>query len=165
VFVVLFFKAKMGRLQSTFPRCRALTSRRGPDQQRTKDSGGVLSYSILIVDDNALVRHTLRACIEQDSVLQACGEAMDGEVAVRKVKELRPDIVILDLQMPVMNGLDAARQIKQLSPKTAMLMLTMYKSQELVNEAHAAGIKMVLSKFEGNSQRLLSSLKSLCHAC
>jgi len=84
-----------------------------------------LPHTILIVDDNATMRRSLRSWIEQESDWQVCGEAEDGKVAVDKVKELLPDIVILDLQMPVMNGLEAARQITLFSPGTAMVMFTM----------------------------------------
>ena len=86
-------------------------------------------HSILIVDDSALIRHSLRSCIEQDGNWEICGEAENGKIAVERVKELRPDVVILDLQMPVMDGLEAARQISRLAPNTAMLMSTMYNCQ------------------------------------
>ena len=68
-----------------------------------------MPYSVLIVDDSALIRHSLRSCLEQDPEWRVCGEAEDGKVAVEKVEELHPDVVILDLQMPVMDGLAAAR--------------------------------------------------------
>ena len=67
-------------------------------------------------------------------------------VAVQKVRELHPDVVILDFQMPVMNGIEAARQIALLAPNTAVVMLTMHNVEELSKQARAAGIKDVLSK-------------------
>jgi hypothetical protein len=70
-----------------------------------------MSHTILIVDDSSLIRHTLRSFIEQTNEWQVCGEAENGAVAIEKVKELHPDVVILDLQMPVMDGLEAAGQI------------------------------------------------------
>lgn len=84
-----------------------------------------MSHKILIVDDNALMRHTLRSCIEQNGDWQVCAEAENGKVAIEKVKELRPDMVILDMPMPVMNGLEAARAISRLVPNTPMVMFTM----------------------------------------
>jgi two-component system, NarL family, response regulator NreC len=120
-----------------------------------------LPYSILIADDNALIRHFLRFCIEQDGNWEVCGEAENGKIAVERVKELHPDIVILDFQMPVMDGLEAARQISRLAPNTAMLMFTMYHCEQLVKEAQAAGIKEVLSKSDGAAVHLLASLNDL----
>lgn len=70
--------------------------------------------TILIVDDNSAVRHSLRCCIEQNPNWRVCGKAENGKVAVEKVTGLHPDIVILDLAMPVMNGFEAARQIRGL---------------------------------------------------
>ena len=75
-----------------------------------------------------------------------CGEAENGKVAVEKVIGLHPDIVILDLAMPVMNGFEAARQIRGTAPATAMLMFTMHNSRQFLKDAQAAGIKDVLSK-------------------
>ena len=71
-----------------------------------------MSNTVLLVDDSELVRHSLRACIEENSDWQVCGEAENGQVAVEKVRELKPDVVILDLQMPVMDGLEATQKIR-----------------------------------------------------
>ena len=110
------------------------------------------------------MRRSLRSWIEQESDWQVCGEAEDGRVAVDKVKELLPDIVILDLQMPVMNGLEAARQISRLAPNTAMLMFTLYSGEQLLKDAQAAGIKDVVSKSNGAAEHLLASLRTICAA-
>ena len=120
-----------------------------------------MSRSILIVDDSALIRHSLRACIERNPDWTVCGEAENGKVAVEKVEKLRPDVVILDLAMPVMNGLEAARQIRHVAPHTAMLMLTMHSCGQLFKDAQAVGIKDVLSKSEGAEHHLLASLRSI----
>ena len=117
--------------------------------------------SILIVDDSAIVRHALRSCIEQTSDWEVCGEAENGKVAVDRVKELHPDVVILDLQMPVMDGLEAAGQINLIAPNTTMLMFTMHNSEQLLKIAPAAGIKEVLSKSDRLAEYLLASLKRL----
>jgi DNA-binding NarL/FixJ family response regulator len=121
-----------------------------------------LSNTILIVDDNAIIRHRLRACIEQKSGWKVCGEAENGKVAVQKVRELQPDLVILDFQMPVMNGLDAARQITTIAPDTPMVMFTMHSCEELLRDAKAAGIKDVFSKSDGVPEHLLASLSTVC---
>jgi DNA-binding NarL/FixJ family response regulator len=120
-----------------------------------------MSHTILIADDSALIRHSFRSCIEHNSDWQICAEAENGKVAVEKVRELHPDLVILDLQMPVMNGLEAARQIAIVAPHTTMVMFTMYESKELAHDAHAAGIKDVFSKFDQVENHLLASLRNV----
>ena len=114
---------------------------------------------ILIVDDSSILRHSIRSCIEENSTWQVCGEAENGKVAVEKVIELHPDLVLLDLSMPVMNGLDAARRIASLSPHTIMVMFTMHKSLQLLKSARSAGIKAVLCKSEGDLDHLIDSLR------
>jgi two-component system, NarL family, response regulator NreC len=121
-----------------------------------------VAFSILIVDDSAQLRYALRSWIEREKDWEICGEAENGKAAVEKVKELRPDVVILDLEMPVMNGLEAGREIAQLSPDTAMVMFTMHCSEQLVKAARAVGIKEVVSKSTGNPDHLLSVLRSAC---
>jgi DNA-binding NarL/FixJ family response regulator len=120
-----------------------------------------MAHRILIVDDNTAIRQCLRSSIERQKDLQVCGEAENGERAVAKVKELTPDLVILDLQMPVMNGLDAARRIAQVAPQLPMLMFTMYSSEYLVTEARAAGIKDVFSKSDGIAGGLISAIQEI----
>jgi DNA-binding NarL/FixJ family response regulator len=120
-----------------------------------------MSHTILLVDDSELIRHCLRLCIEQNSDWEICGEAENGKTAVEKVTELHPDVVILDLQMPVMDGLEAARQISHLAPSTAMVMFTAYDCEPLSQDAHDAGIKDVFSKFDRVADHLLASLEDL----
>ncbi len=74
-------------------------------------------------------------------VLEACDEASNGEEAVELAQESRPDLIILDITMPVMNGLDAARKIRQFSPETPILILTMHKSKQLMEEAQKIGVR------------------------
>jgi DNA-binding NarL/FixJ family response regulator len=120
-----------------------------------------LKHTILIVDDSALIRRSLRSFIEKRSDWGICGEAENGQVAVEKVQQMHPDVVILDLQMPVMNGLESARQINQLAPETAMLMFTMHNSDELQIAARTAGIRQVLSKSDAATDQLMNSLKDV----
>jgi DNA-binding NarL/FixJ family response regulator len=120
-----------------------------------------MSCNVLIVDHSARIRHALRSSIEQTRDWQVCGEAANGKVAVEKVRQMRPDVVILDLQMPFMDGLEIARQINLLAPNTAMLMFTMRNCEQLLKYAPAAGIRDVLSKSDGLAEHLLACLKSL----
>jgi DNA-binding NarL/FixJ family response regulator len=105
-----------------------------------------MSFRILIVDDDAVVRRMLRISIEQDTEWSVCGEAENGQIAVERVKEWNTDTVILDLQMPVMNGIEAARHISSIAPQTTMVMLTLHDSEHLWREAQKVGIERVFSK-------------------
>jgi DNA-binding NarL/FixJ family response regulator len=121
-----------------------------------------VSVKVLIADDNAVIRRSLRSLIENHPRCWVCGEAENGEVAVEKVEELHPDVVILDLQMPVMNGLEAARRISFGFPDTLILMVTMYSGEQLLSEARSAGAQDVLSKTCEISKQLLASLDQAC---
>jgi DNA-binding NarL/FixJ family response regulator len=116
---------------------------------------------ILIVDDSSMMRRALRRWIEQNPNWKVCAEAPNGAVAIEKVKELLPDLVILDLSMPVMNGLEAARHIKEIAPTTPMVMFTMYVNDALTKDAQDAGIQCVVSKTESVVNQLITSISSL----
>ena len=119
-----------------------------------------MSHRILIVDDSAIIRHSIRICIEHNTDWEVCGEAENGKVAIEKVRQLRPDVVTLDWQMPVMNGLEAAREISRIAPLAILLMITLHENLLLTEEAQAAGIKEVLSKADGVSEHLIASLRN-----
>jgi DNA-binding NarL/FixJ family response regulator len=121
-----------------------------------------MKHTVLIVDDNSVIRSSLRSWIEANADFQVCGEAENGMVAVEKVEEMHPDIVILDLQMPVMDGLEAARKISHIAPDTAMVMFTMHPSRELLKVAQAAGVRDVVSKTDQLSEGLLVALRQIC---
>ena len=116
---------------------------------------------ILIVDDSPMIRRLVRSTVETNTDWQVCGEAENGEVAIVMVTKLKPDLVILDLIMPVMDGLEAARRISAIAPNTPMLMFTMQTSGQLLQDARAAGIREVLSKSDAGSNHLISSMRSL----
>jgi len=117
---------------------------------------------ILIVDDSPVIRRLLRFFIEHNTDWLVCGEAENGRVAVEEVARLRPHAVILDLSMPVMNGLEAAREITRIAPDVQMVMFTMHISDQLVKEAKTAGIKAVISKSDTIGNHLLASLRNIC---
>jgi DNA-binding NarL/FixJ family response regulator len=101
---------------------------------------------ILVVDDNPMVRRHLRAVLEQHEGWRVCDEARNGQEAVERFRQVRPDVIVLDFLMPEMNGLDAARIINQLSPGKPILMVTLYPSQQLSDEARKVGIRGACAK-------------------
>jgi CheY-like chemotaxis protein len=101
---------------------------------------------ILVVDDNPAVRRYLRAALEQQSIQLICEEARTGGEALQRVKDTVFDVVLLDLQMPDLNGLDVARIISQLFPEMPILMVTIHLSNQLAIEARNAGIRSVCDK-------------------
>ena len=118
-----------------------------------------MAPKILIVDDSPVIRKAIRSSIEWTTDWQVCGEAEDGKDAIQKFKDLSPNIVILDLQMPVMNGLDAGREIARIAPNAILVMFTMHCSEELVSLAHAVGIREVVSKSESSPDHLISAMR------
>ena len=123
-----------------------------------------MPLKILIVDDSLPIRRMLRFFIEHHTDWMVCGEAGNGLIAIEKVTECKPDAVILDLSMPVMNGLDAAREISRIAPAVQMVMFTMHTNDQLRKDAEAVGIKDVVSKTDTIEGHLLASLRHLCAA-
>jgi DNA-binding NarL/FixJ family response regulator len=95
---------------------------------------------LLLADDHAVVRHGLRALLEKEG-FQIVGEGCDGHDAVRLASSVRPDIAILDISMPLLNGLDAARELKKISPTVKAILLTRHDEPQYVTEALRAGVK------------------------
>jgi len=149
--------------EKSFPCCRPPTYYEvAPGQLLAEDKGPCLSYSILIVDDSSFVRHSLRNCLEQNALWKVCGEAADGLEAIAMAEQLKPDLIVLDLSMPGMNGFEVARELKHITPSIPVLMFTSFKTPALESEALAAGCNAVVSKSEhqqmlfDNIQRLLT---------
>ena len=110
-----------------------------------------MSVRILIADDDASIRRLLRRLIELHADWSVCGDAHDGQDAIGKAAELNPDVIVLDLAMPQMNGLQAAREISRNTPEVPMLLLTVQQvSKELTHEAAHAGFKGAVSKSTGS---------------
>jgi DNA-binding NarL/FixJ family response regulator len=103
---------------------------------------------VLVADDQPGIRK--RVCLTLASLvtLEVCDEAADGQEAVDKAQDSNPDLIILDVTMPVMNGLDAARKIRVFSPDTPILILTMHKSRQLMEEARKIGVRGYVVKAE-----------------
>lgn len=106
--------------------------------------------SVLLVDDHPVVRQGLRSMLETDLHLKIIGEAENGEDALIKVGELAPQVVLIDLHMPVMDGLTATRRIKERFSRTSVIVLTLYNNEQYVIEAVKAGAAGYLLK---NSSR------------
>jgi len=101
------------------------------------NANGVVTR-ILIVDDHETIRSAIRSLLARDS-LEICGEAENGKQALEKVRELKPDLVILDISMPVMNGLEAAREIRRFAPRTKIVILSVHDSPQIIEIAEKAG--------------------------
>jgi DNA-binding NarL/FixJ family response regulator len=104
---------------------------------------------ILLADDHDAVRRGLRAILQPQ--WEICAEACDGREAVDQARAVRPDVVVLDLKMPRLNGLDAAREILRADPGMPVVLLTVHPSDELAVEAGRAGIEAVIEKSDGNT--------------
>ena len=116
---------------------------------------------ILVADDNPVVRHYLRGLLEQQSTWRVCDEARTGGEALERVRNNRPDMILLDFQMPDLNGLDVARQISQLFPEIPILMVTIHLSRQLADEARKAGIRGVCLKSDVGS--IVEAVDTLLH--
>jgi DNA-binding NarL/FixJ family response regulator len=114
---------------------------------------------ILIVDDFESWRRTIRSILVDDSDLEVIGESSDGLDAVRKSGELRPDLVLLDIQLPGVNGFVAAQRIAKISPGTKILFLTSYRCLEFMQEALGIGAGLVVKAEAG--QDLLPAIRAI----
>lgn len=108
---------------------------------------------ILLADDHLIVRQGLKTLLEREG-LDVVGEASDGHEAIRLATELRPDVAVLDLGMPLLNGLDAAREIIQIAPKTRLILLTVHSEDRYVLEALRAGLRAYVLKSQAASDLL-----------
>jgi len=102
--------------------------------------------SILIVDDSPVVRRATRHYFETETEFEVCGEAIDGVDALDKARVLKPDVVILDLAMPRMNGLQAARELKKIREDVRIVLFTSYADAVRERDVLSAGVHAVVSK-------------------
>jgi DNA-binding NarL/FixJ family response regulator len=115
---------------------------------------------ILIADDHELMRRGLRSILATRSDWEVCGEAVDGSDAIEKTKLLRPDILVLDISMPRVNGLEVTRAIRRDFPETQVVILSQYEESEMRPYAIEAGARGYVSKAEA-SRQLLTAIESL----
>ena len=118
------------------------------------------AFRILVADDHEVVRKGLVALLQQQSNWEVCGEAADGREAVEKTRELKPDVVILDIGMPSLNGLEATRQILKLDPQAKVLILTLHDSDQVVRDVLNAGARGFLLKSDA-ARDLVAAVEAL----
>jgi DNA-binding NarL/FixJ family response regulator len=117
--------------------------------ERGSEIPGAAGKSILLVDDRDFERFAIRAAVEGLTDFHVCGEARNGVEAVEKAAELKPDLVIMDLAMPLMNGLEAAKILKDATPEVSIVLLTLYADEEHGPTLRPEGVAKVLSKVDG----------------
>lgn len=117
-------------------------------------------FRILLADDHEVVRAGLRALLEEQNGWEVVAEAVDGREAVDKAGKLKPDVVVIDIAMPSLNGLEAVRQIVKAVPHTKVLVLTMYDSDPLIQQVLQAGARGYLLKSDAGRD-LVSAIDAL----
>jgi DNA-binding NarL/FixJ family response regulator len=105
-----------------------------------------MAKTILLVDDNAYIRRELCELFKREEDFEICGEAENGKEAIDQAIALHPDLIVLDLSMPVMNGLDAARELKRMMPTVPLIMYTAYGDVFGEQQARLIGISELVSK-------------------
>jgi two-component system response regulator NreC len=110
-----------------------------------------MAIRVMLADDHVLVRQSLKSLLEREG-FQVVGEASDGQEAIRKVESLRPEIAVMDISMPILNGVDAARELSRSFPKTKAILLTQHDENQYISEALEAGVKGYVLKSQAASE-------------
>jgi DNA-binding NarL/FixJ family response regulator len=119
----------------------------GPNAMTEKEKGPCLmTIRIILADDHAIVRHSLSRAMEQEQDIEVIGQAQDGHMTVALTRQLRPDLVLMDISMPDLNGIEASREIRRESPDTQIIALSMHSEKRYVTEMFKAGAKGYLLK-------------------
>lgn len=119
--------------------------------------------SVLIVDDSPVVRHALCEFFTREEDFYVCGEAENGQEAIEKARQLEPDLVITDLSMPIMSGLEEARVLKQLMPTVPVIIYTAHNDRFVEKEALTAGAYAVVSKSDPVTTLMAAARSSFYH--
>ena len=131
---------------------------RGGAGEASREATPARVARLLIADDHALVREGLRTMLSGEDGIEVIAEAKDGQQALTLCRELEPDLVLMDVRMPVMDGLEATRKIKQEMPKTSVMMVTMHENADYLFEAVKAGAAGYVLK-DASGDRLLNAVK------
>jgi DNA-binding NarL/FixJ family response regulator len=115
---------------------------------------------IMIADDHDLMRRGLKSLLEVQAGWEICAEATKGREAIAKAEQLRPDVVIIDICMPELNGIEATRQIRKVSPRTEVLVLSVHHSDHLIREALDAGARGFVVKSDADAE-IVSAVEAL----
>ena len=121
-----------------------------------------MSMNVLIVDDHGLIRAGLRALLDNEPDIQVVGEAADGNSAVVLTKELAPDIILMDISMPGINGIETTGQVKQVSPQTQVLAMTVHEDESMLREMIRAGASGYIIKRAPEAE-LLRAIREIAH--
>jgi len=121
-----------------------------------------MAKTVLVVDDSAVIRHALCEVFTSESDFCVCGEAENGREAIEMAQALQPDLIVIDLSMPIMNGIDAVRALKRLMPAVPVIMFTMYSDVLSEEEARSAGVSAMFSKSE-HASVLLRTARALLY--
>lgn len=116
----------------------------------------MLTIRILIADDHEIFRRGLRSLLESHPQWEVCGEAMDGQEAVERAKELDPDVVVLDITMPRLNGLEAAQMIRSEAPRSKMVILSQHEPSLMKQAALSAGANAYVTKSEVSRELMVA---------
>jgi len=119
-----------------------------------------ITTRILLVDDHEIIRRGVRTLLEKRKDWQVVGEATTGREALAEVERLQPDVVVMDISMPGLNGLEAVRQIARAAPRTEVLVLTMHDSEKLVRQVLEAGARGYILKSD-STQKLIPAIEAL----
>src|SRR5882724_1298607 len=122
----------------------------------TGASTSVKTLRILVADDHDIIRRGLKQLLAAHSGWEVCAEAKTGREAVSLVEQLKPDVVVMDISMPELNGLEAARQIRKLQPKTEIVILTLHFSDQLVREIVETGVRGYIMKSDADRDLVLA---------
>lgn len=115
---------------------------------------------VLLADDHTILRDGIRSLLEEEPDIQVVGEAEDGHTAVRMAGELEPDVVLMDIAMPLLNGLEATRQIKRYVTRSRVLILSMHENEEYIRQVLAAGAMGYILK-DAAARDLISAIRSV----